>query len=149
MLLVLRHDFGYPVVVGVETMDLGHDRGGLLGRVATSVHAQQCTARKRLGACACYGEAMHTAERTIARSASANGFWSCALCTRPSFVIVHYLRVTVWNTVHGHCSFKKKKKYPRDLGHHTFLACCILVNTGNLCLYRAEERTSCPHHLFR
>ena len=27
-----------------------------------------------------------------------------------------------------------------------FLACCILVNRGNLCLYRVGGRTSCPHH---
>ena len=33
------------------------------------------------------------------------GFWVCAVCTQPSFVTVHYFRVTVWTLFTG---FKKK-----------------------------------------
>ena len=108
---------------GVATKALGRDKGRLPGCVVTNTNpagAATCSARDQ--------PAARAAAPTIAHSARATGLWVCALCTRHSFVTMHYLGSLFgklfMNIVHRHCSWvtvqKKKNWRPRDLGRHTF-----------------------------
>ena len=117
-----RASLGSQLEIGVVTR-LGQGRLFACRDKTLGVTTGQAGCACRDQACTPSARRQRAHARTTAHSVRATGRNAHTLCTQPRLAIEHCLGHCSWtlfnNTVHEHCS--KKKKDPRDLGHHSLL----------------------------